>query len=347
LIVHDDTVGQRRGNITGAREIFKLGISLNCSDLTRLYHAWGLLELKANPGKADVAADIFRRGIELGLCGDREVEPGVDFLFHSLGMLQLDTRQFAEAKRIFEAGVGLFPRHSHMLLGLALALMRMGQHGHARDCFRAAVDADCHHLHAWQSWAIAEKQLGNVELARVLFRQGLKHGPMHGALWQGYAVMEMQQGSPEIARTLFAEAVKRAPLHAQSYQAWACLEAREGHLLYAKALAWQGIKRAPPHAALWTVAGLVEDRMGETERAKRVLEEGIRRFPMYVIYSSCSCCVLGVDELLRFFAGTAHCTKYWARLRCAKVTSPPPERTSRGVLTRTRITPLSTTPRPF
>ncbi len=176
-------------------------------------------------------------GIELGLCGQREVEQGVDFLFHSLGMLQLDTKQFAEAKKVFSAGVGLFPNHSHMLLGrvplytyyasrfyfatlagLALACMRLGQHAQARERFRMSVDCDSQHLHAWQSWAVAEKQLGNVELARILFREGLRHGPLHGALWQGYAVMEMQQGSVEIARTLFAEGIRRAPQHAQSYQ---------------------------------------------------------------------------------------------------------------------------------
>ena len=273
----------------------------NSSDLNRLYHAWGLLELK--DGQTELACDLFRRGIELGLCGQREVEHGVDFLFHSLGMLHLDSKQFAEAKKVFSAGLGLFPRHSHMLLGqgvpglmvsdslshniqmygrtagLALACMRLGQHSQARECFRLSVDCDSQHLHAWQSWAIAEKQLGNVELARILFRQGLRHGPLHGALWQGYAVMEMQQGSAEIARTLFAEGIRRAPQHAQSYQAWACLEVREGQLRRARSLAWQGIRNAPPHAALWTVAGLVEDRLGDADRAKRVLEEGISRFP--------------------------------------------------------------------
>eukprot|EP01036_Dinobryon_divergens_P030333 gene30333-39562_t len=269
----------RRGNITGARELFQRGIGLNCSDLTRLYHAWGLLELK--DGHPALAADIFRKGIELGLCGQREVEQGVDFLFHSLGMLQLDTKQFAEAKKVFTAGVGLFPNHSHMLLGLALACMRLGQHSQARERFRMSVDCDSQHLHAWQSWAVAEKQLGNVELARILFREGLRHGPLHGALWQGYAVMEMQQGSAEIARTLFAEGIRRAPQHAQSYQAWACLEVREGQLQRARNLVWQGIKKAPPHAALWTVAGLVEDRLGDVDRAKRVLEEGISRFPQH------------------------------------------------------------------
>ena len=48
---------------------------MNCSDVTSLFHAWGLLELRE--GKSDEAAKIFRQGIELGLKGNREVENGV------------------------------------------------------------------------------------------------------------------------------------------------------------------------------------------------------------------------------------------------------------------------------
>lgn len=267
----------RGGNITGARDIFKQGISVNCTDLTSLYHAWGLLEIKDS--NRPQAEDIFRLGIKMGLKGNREVDHGVDFLLHSLGMLELYSRKFKEAKIVFRKGIELYPKHSHMMLGLALTSMKLGDYEGAREYFRASVDADALHLHAWQSWAIAEKQLGNIELARILFRQGLQHGPMHGALWQGYAVMEMQQGKFEVARTLFEESIRRSPAHAQSYQAWACLEARLGNLPIAKALAWRGIRRAPAHAALWTVAGVVEDRLGNIQRAQEIFEEGIQRFP--------------------------------------------------------------------
>ncbi|KAJ1436823.1 hypothetical protein B484DRAFT_324887 [Ochromonadaceae sp. CCMP2298] len=267
----------RRGNVTGAREIFNTGIARNCSDITALYHALGLLEIKCEQRKQ--AGDIFRKGIELGLKGNREVDPGVGFLLHSLGMLELDNRRFSEAHKVFSTGIRLFPNHSQMLLGQALVCMKLGQHEQARAHFRLSVDADAAHLHAWQCWAIAEKQFGNIELARVLFRQGLKNGPMHGALWQGYAVMEMQQSNSDIARSLFAQAVRRAPTHAQSYQAWACLEVRLGNVLQAKALTWEGIRRAPAHAALWTVAGLVEERLGDAVRAMEVLQMGIDRFP--------------------------------------------------------------------
>mmetsp|Transcript_14148 Transcript_14148/g.23536 ORF Transcript_14148/g.23536 Transcript_14148/m.23536 type:complete len:1046 (-) Transcript_14148:183-3320(-) len=267
----------RRRNITGARDIFRKGIDKNCTDVTSLYHALGLLEAKDNNRLA--AGEIFRKGIELGLKGNREVDPGVGFLLHSLGMLELDGRRLLEAQKVFATGISLFPNHSQMLLGQALVSMKLGEHEKARLHFRLSVDADATHLHAWQCWAIAEKQFGNIELARVLFREGLKHGPMHGALWQGYAVMEMQQGNSDIARSLFAQAVRRAPTHAQSYQAWACLEVRLNNLPQAKALTWEGIRRAPSHAALWTVAGLIEERLGDTQRAREILMTGIERFP--------------------------------------------------------------------
>ncbi len=275
----------RHGNTTGARDVFMLGIARNCSDVTSIYHAWGMLELREG-GKAE-AADIFRRGIELGLRGNREVDNGVGFLLHSLGTLEADNHRVEEAKKVFSTGVNLFPQHSHLLLGLALAEMKCGEYDLAREHFKASVDSDPFHAHSWQSWALAEKQCGNIELARILFRQGLKKVPTHGALWQASAVMEMQQGNIDVARTLFAQALSRCPTHEQSYQAWACLEVRMGNLHKAKALALQGIKRAPNHPALWTVAALVEDRLGEHARARNLLESGINRFsdhgPLYKV----------------------------------------------------------------
>jgi len=269
----------RRGNITGARDVLMRGITMNCSDITSLYHAWGLLEIKDH--RRAEAGDIFRRGVELGLKGNREVENGVGFLLHSLGMLEMDSHRVEEAKRVFSTGVSLFPQHSQMLLGLALASAKLGQQDAARQHFRAAVDADPTHAHSWQSWAIAEKTSGNMELARILFKQGLKKCPMHAALWQAFGVMELQTGNFEVARTLFAQSLQRNPDHAQSYQAWACLEVRLANLPKAKALVLQGIRRAPTHPALWTVAGLVEDRMGEVSRAKKILESALLRFPTH------------------------------------------------------------------
>jgi len=267
-----------RGNITGARDLFVRGVSMNCSDATSLYHAWGLLELKHD---AQTAREIFHKGIELGLNGNREVDSGVGFLLHSLGMLELDCGKADEAKRVFSTGISLFPQHSHLLLGLAMANVRLGNLDASREQFRAAVDADPFHAHAWQSWAVAEKQSGNIELARVLFRQGLKKGPNHGALWQAFAIMEMQQGNLELARTLFAQGLKRCPSHAQSYQAWACLEVRLGDLAKAKALVQHGIRQDPSHPALWSVAGHVEERLGDVAQARNIFEMALRQFPQH------------------------------------------------------------------
>ena len=83
-----------------------------------------MLEIKANKKKK--AAELLKKGIELGLKGLREVEHGTEFLLHSLGTLELDNRHFEEAKKVFETGVLLYPKHSHLLLGLALSYMKLG-----------------------------------------------------------------------------------------------------------------------------------------------------------------------------------------------------------------------------
>lgn len=269
----------RQGNVTGSREIFFLGIQRNSSDLSTIYHGWGLLELRE--GNVNKAAEIFRTAIELCIRGTRELEHGVSFLLHSLGTLELMSMNLDEARRIFTTGIELYPKHSHLLLGLAMTYAKLGKSEEARTYFKASVDGDTKHAHAWQAWAVAEKAQGNLELARVLFRQGLKKSPAHGPLWQAFATMEFQQGNVEIARTLYAQSILRCPSHEQTYQAWACLEIRTGNFQKAKMLAARGLRVSPDHAALYTVAGVAEERLGNVDKARLILETAIKRFPSH------------------------------------------------------------------
>lgn len=227
----------RHGNASGARQIFQRAIESNCSDLPTIYHGLAILEVK--DGHKDLAAQTFKKGIEAGL-RKTEVDPSLRYLFHSLGMLELDGHRVAEAERVFQSGIKLFPTHSHLLLGLALAETKLGRAELARRHFKEAVDADVYHAHAWQCWALFEKQSGNIELATILFKQGLKKNPTHAPLWQAFALMEVHQGNADAARSLFAESIKRCPSHAHTYQAWACLEMKLGNLAQAKELTWQG-----------------------------------------------------------------------------------------------------------
>ena len=152
---------------------------MNSSDLSSLYHACGILEVRANNPKA--AADAYRRGIEIAMKGGRELDPAVEFLFHSLGMMELEYQRPLEAKKVFTLGTSLFPQQPLLLLGLAIAETKLGGHEQARKLFRSSIDVEVTHAHAWQAYAIFEKQCGNIELARALFREGLKNVPSHGA----------------------------------------------------------------------------------------------------------------------------------------------------------------------
>lgn len=75
---------------------------------------------------------MFRKGIELGLRGNREVENSVGFLLHSLGMLELDNQRPQEAKRVFNTGATIFKDHSQMFLGVGLACLKLGEGEEAR-----------------------------------------------------------------------------------------------------------------------------------------------------------------------------------------------------------------------
>jgi tetratricopeptide (TPR) repeat protein len=164
---------------------------MNSTDLATLYHGSAMIEIKSH--NWDKAVNILKHGIEVSV-KKSEIDPNVKFLFHSLGMLELDRLNPVEAERIFEAGINIFPSNSHFLLGMALAYMKLGKNDLARQEFKLSVDADVYHAHAWQCWAIFEKQCGNMELASILFKKGLKKNPTHGPLWHAYAMMEISQG---------------------------------------------------------------------------------------------------------------------------------------------------------
>lgn len=206
------------------------GILNNCTDMASVYHALGLLEIKA--GNIATARKILQTGVSVALTANgmvtiqskpevnyaefllnlveaqtvssptqyssspynQELYGGVPFILHTLGMLEYDCGQYSVAKQIFEVGNKLYPNQTQILLGMALVLMKMNDNKMAKQYFKASITADNKHSHAWQAWAVFEKSQQNYEVARTLFSEGLKNTPTHAALWQAFAVMEFQLG---------------------------------------------------------------------------------------------------------------------------------------------------------
>jgi len=177
------------GNTDDARAIYERGVQRNCTDVASVYHGYAKFEL--SQGNVEDARSILRRGLEQverqeGTMLENAQRDRSIFLAHTLGMLELNSQNLAEAKQIFASGLKRHGGTSQLLLGAALCEVRLGNENGARVLFEQAVHADEKHAHAWQSWGVMEMRAGNFVTAKMLFECGIKSNPRHGALWQAY-----------------------------------------------------------------------------------------------------------------------------------------------------------------
>jgi tetratricopeptide (TPR) repeat protein len=264
---------ERLGNVDAARAVLQRGIAARCSDMASVWHGLGSLELRC--GDVDAARSLFTRGAaELGGLGE-----DASFLWHSLGMLELHCDRLVAARDAFAEGVRCYPRSSPLLLGSALAEMRIGETDTARHFFKDAVTADPCHAHAWQAWGVMEHREGHLDNARSLFERGLRAVPGHAALWVAYGLLESEVGGYDKARELFKAGIRACQRHfdgpgaaegckgvvddvrlVRLFHAWACTEARAGDLEQARTLVRRAIGMAPTDGSCWTTFGVIEQR---------------------------------------------------------------------------------------
>ncbi len=178
----------KMGNVQEARQIFQNGVYANCRDVASVYHGLAMLELSL--GNIKTARLVLRKGLkevrvnDSGMDSDRRKR--AVFLAHTLGMLELNCNQPAEAKAIFKTGIEQHGGSSQLLLGAALAEVKLGNDDEARKLFERSVTVDQKHAQAWQTWGVFEMRTGNYKVAKTLFECGIKNDPEHGALWQAY-----------------------------------------------------------------------------------------------------------------------------------------------------------------
>ena len=174
----------RHHRVGAARAVLKRGVENSCSDMAHVWHGLAVLELRQ--GNIDEARRMFSHGIERFAGGgsftrsSRKSEDAT-FLVHSLGTLEMQLQNYAEACAVFADGIRLYPNNSHLLLGAGLTEMRMNEIERARELFRRAVKADVRHAHAWQAWGVMEAKQQNVKAARALFENGLREVGRFGA----------------------------------------------------------------------------------------------------------------------------------------------------------------------
>ena len=180
----------QQGNVEQARAIFERGVSADCSDAASLYHGYGKLELSL--GNVDTAREILVRGLrevrlnEVGM--DSTNRDRAKFLYHTLGMLELNSNRPTVARNYFQEGIDRFGNSSQLLLGSGLCAVKLGNEETARSLFEKSVLADRKHAQAWQAWGVMETRAGNFKTATTLFKCGIKGAPKYGALWHAYGM---------------------------------------------------------------------------------------------------------------------------------------------------------------
>lgn len=263
---------EKIGNLTGAQEVFRMGVEAHCPDMPSVLNGWAMLSLKQR--NYAQARSLLQRGLS-----ENKLGKNVGFLYHSLGMLEMKLGKIEDAWRVFKEATDKYPRNSQLLVGAGLAAEKRGEVDSARGLFKGGVECDRLHHQAWQAWAVMEHRQGNVNTARDLFRLGLKANPDYGALWQAYGVLEFHEENWDVARSLFAEGIRRDPGHVMLFQAWAVLEVKLADYEKGKEMIKEGLRVDSRHGACWSIYGYIEEKCGNVDEARRVFEMGLKQAP--------------------------------------------------------------------
>eukprot|EP00592_Proboscia_alata_P000489 CAMPEP_0194371954 /NCGR_PEP_ID=MMETSP0174-20130528/20282_1 /TAXON_ID=216777 /ORGANISM="Proboscia alata, Strain PI-D3" /LENGTH=1077 /DNA_ID=CAMNT_0039150205 /DNA_START=116 /DNA_END=3349 /DNA_ORIENTATION=- len=280
-----------RNQISKARKLYERGINANCSDPASVYHGYAKVEIAF--GNIDKAIRILRKGLEVvdqaerggkfgNSCHETKGRDRSKFLFHSLGMLELNSNHVVAAHKVFERGIARHGNSSQLLLGLALCDVRLGNEDSARRFFKRSVQADRRHAHAWQAWGMMEMKGGNYEIAKELFEGGLRNEKRHGALWLTFANMQSRLGKYVSARQLFQDGIEKCTDHVPLYQGWSIMELKLGNYTHAKMLMGEALTLDKTQGSGWLVAATIEKKLGNDGLAGLILKRGVECAPDYV-----------------------------------------------------------------
>jgi tetratricopeptide (TPR) repeat protein len=286
----------QQGSIEEARTIFERGVRAECADAASLYHGYGKFELSL--GNVERARSILEKGLEevrmKGLGTDSTHRDRAKFLYHTLGMLELNANRPMVATEIFQDGIQRCGNSSRLLLGAALGEMKVGKEDAARKLFERSVLSDKKHAQAWQAWGVMETRAGNFKAASTLFKCGIRSAPKHGALWHGYSCLEMKKGNVQNARTLFAGGLEKNPGYIPLYQGWALLELREENYVAARKLISEALTRNKQNGSGWLIAAQIEEEQGNQGLVSLLLRRGIECAPNDAeLYRKLGDCLVG------------------------------------------------------
>ena len=255
-------VEERVGNITGARDLY--GMSLSIEPTAPTLVAYALLELRHPSSETTNYSSYVKQLFEEALLVDPPHGPA----YNAYGTVELRHGTVEEARGIFERGVHTKCADAASIYhGYAKMELSLGNVDAARDTLRKGLkeaqmnDIGMDSQHRERAIFLSHT-LGMMELnsnrpkgALEVFTDGIDRFGNSSQLLLGAAHCEGKLGRQQKARELFERAVLIDPKHAQAWQAWGVMEMRAGNISTARKLFDCGIKSAPKHGALWQAYG--------------------------------------------------------------------------------------------
>lgn len=201
--------------------------------------------------------------------------------WHKYAMYEVQNRDYARVRLIFERCLQVDPYHVATWLHYADTELRGGFVGHARNVYERVVALLPLEPRPWEAYVRLEESHGDGETTRTAFRRWLEWKPAL-AVWLRYVAFEVEHGDVHRARAAFERCVQSTLQVVDAYLAWALFEQTHGRKEYVREVYSMGLAAAPESdaAPLLVSWAQYEAASGEVEVAREVLRQGLVRFEL-------------------------------------------------------------------
>jgi len=222
---------------------------------------------------------LFRKRNQQGKARDLLVEglkhsPSNPYLLQSLGCIEMEAGNLAEAHRRFGQATSADPSHAASWVSWGKLEERFRRPWRARQCYAKAVEMDEGNYYAWQCLAVLESKSGDLEAARALFKKCTDVNPQSAATWQAWGTMERRAGNADEAAVLLRRGLRESPKNTWVMQALALLEWERGRVEEADSLFSRAIQLKPWDGGLYQTYGLLLQKKGNIQGARAIFKEG-------------------------------------------------------------------------
>eukprot|EP00588_Corethron_pennatum_P022280 CAMPEP_0194320808 /NCGR_PEP_ID=MMETSP0171-20130528/17087_1 /TAXON_ID=218684 /ORGANISM="Corethron pennatum, Strain L29A3" /LENGTH=947 /DNA_ID=CAMNT_0039078473 /DNA_START=67 /DNA_END=2910 /DNA_ORIENTATION=+ len=236
-----------------------------------LAHALGTLEL--NAGRASVARDVFREGLE--------AHGNSSWMLLGAALCERRLGKEVAARALFERSVYADRKHGHAWQAWGVMEERAGNFRAAKTLFEGGIKYCPRHGALWQAYATMESRLGNFDVARNLFAAGIKKCPKHVPLYQAWACLELRGGYLAAAKMLISAALSRDSSQGATWRVAAKIEGKQENSKGTEAMLRKGLENDPNHAQLYCDLADHLVTFGKYSEARLLLETGLEIDPLH------------------------------------------------------------------